>query len=62
MTDVFNIDVQKLETNCNKNLRVFVAKLNQHTSILRRNSTELNGIAGDLMTKSQLLLKLEKIK
>lgn len=62
MTDILNFDAQKLETNCNKNLRAFVTELNQHTSVLRRNSTELNNIASDLVTKSQLLLKLEEIK
>lgn len=62
MTEISNSETQKFETNCNKYLRAFVGKLNQHTNNLRNHSSELNNIAGDLVTKSQLLLRLEKIK
>lgn len=62
MTDILSGRTHKLETICSKKLNNFVSKLNQHSNMLRKHSTELNTIAGDVMTKSQQLQKLENIK
>lgn len=62
MSDILSVGTQKLETICSKKLNSFVSKLNQHSNILRKHSTELNNIAGDVMTKSQQLIKIENIK
>ncbi|XP_031625466.1 uncharacterized protein LOC116342106 [Contarinia nasturtii] len=55
-------DTKKLELNCNKKLSGFVSKLNQYAINLKKHSTELKQIAGDLVMKSQQLQKLENIK
>lgn len=62
MESLSGLNVQKLESNCNKKLSAFVNKLNQHANILKKNSANLKSIAGDLAAKSQQLQKLENIK
>lgn len=52
--------IQKVESNCNKKLEIFISNLNRHANTLKKNVSQLQQISARLLAKSQQFVRLNE--